>query len=209
MPLPAPGLEPEEGLEPGRDDFQEPPYQSAFYAGITLTPTARRILDTLPAYYHGEPLFERMIQAQANEIDRMDALLDRLAVELQPGAATDDMGLLGMWEQHLDLPPRPPDASVSQRRGKVAAALRAMDSHSASNVLEALTAAVGSGGFTVERDTPDPLIDTLKLPFQPGTYQAILTHRIAQRMWPAHRQLLLQFQGGFILDASPLDISSL
>lgn len=174
-----------------------------------LTPTAQRMLETLPHYYFGEPLVERIIQARANEVDRADALLDQLAAELIPGQATDALGLLGAWERQLDLPVRPPDATENQRRAKVNAALRKLDAGTSADVLAALQAAMGATSFTVLRDTPDPLTDTLQVPYEVGTYNAVLVLEIARKMWPAHRGLLIQYEGGFLLDASPLDVATL
>ena len=176
---------------------------------MALSPTAARMLDTLPAYYWDEPTIERIIQAQANEIDRLDALVDQLKVELMPGAATDAHGLLAMWEITLGLPARPPDATESQRRAKIVAALRKLDSGSSADALATLAAAIGAGAFSVERDTPGLLQDTLQIPFEPGSYSAATIEALALKIWPAHRRLFMRYEGGFILDVSRLDADTL
>jgi uncharacterized protein YmfQ (DUF2313 family) len=173
-----------------------------------LTPTAQRMLATLPDYYQGEPLIERVVQARANEIDRIDALIDRVQVELQPANATDGLGLLALWEKTLSLPARPAAATEAQRRAKVQAVLRSVGGSSSAETLTALAAAM-AGSFTVSRDTPTPLSDTLTIPYDPGTYNAAIVQIIAARLWPAHRRLLLHFSNGFILDVSLLDQDTL
>lgn len=176
---------------------------------MARTATAQRMMETLPIYYWGEPLIERIVQARANEIDRLDAQLDQLEAELVPGQATDALGLLGLWEHQFDLPVQPADATENQRRAKVKAALAKLDSGSSADALAALQAAMGSTTFTVLRDTPDPLSDTLQMPYEAGTYNAIIVLELAQKLWPAHRGLFINYIDGFILDASPLDVSTL
>lgn len=173
-----------------------------------LTARAEAMLGTLPIYYRGEPLLERIIQAQANEIDRLDDLVDKLMVELQPGAATDDLGLLGIWEAHFDLPVSPSDATLGQRQAKIRGALRAIGAVSAVDSLEILAAAVGSSSFTVTRDDPGILQDTLEVPFDFTSYNAGVVARIARRMWPAHRQLFISYAGGFLFDTTIFDEAS-
>lgn len=175
---------------------------------MSRTARADAIMSTLPAYYVGEDLIERVVQAWANEVDRLDALVTKLETELQPGAATDDLGLLGIWEALLGLPVRPAGASQDQRLGKVVAALRSLDAFSSADVLSVMSAAVGSEAFSILRDTPDPLKDVLAIPFLAGTYNAALIESIARRAWPAHRQLFIRYSDGFILEVSRLDVDS-
>lgn len=175
-----------------------------------MPPTLRasRMLATLPPYEADEPLIVRLVQAAANEIDRVDALIDQLKIELQPGAATDDLGLLGIWETQLELPAQPAGATLNQRQAKVVSALRALGAGAASDVLSALAAAVASEAFTVLRDTPALLEDTLAIPFLAGTYNATVIEQVARRLWPAHRALFIRFSDGFILEVSRLDVDS-
>lgn len=175
---------------------------------MALTVRAERMMSSLPYYYRGEPLVERIVQAWANEVDRLDAIVDRLKVELQPGAATDEFGVLGMWEQTLGLPPRPADATVLQRQAKVGGALQAIGAGSSADVLAALQAASGGAGFTVLRNTPGMRQDTIEVPFESTSYNAGLFVRLARRMWPAHRQLFVSFAGGFLFDTTPFDEAS-
>lgn len=172
---------------------------------MTLSAKAQEMMDTLPDYYRGEPLVERIIQAWANEVDRQDRVLDQIEVELQPGAATDELGLLPLWESTLGLPARPSGATVVQRRGKVLAALRKLDSGSSADALSTIVAAMGETPFAVYRDTPDVLSDTLEIPFMSGTYNAGLIQSLALRIWPAHRRLYMRYLDGFLADVSRTD----
>lgn len=175
---------------------------------MALSETVRRMLATLPAYYDSESIVERIMQARANEVDRFDTLIDAISTQVQPGQATDELGLLGMWEFVLGLPIRPPDATVAQRQSKADAALRRLDAGSSEQAMEVLEAAIG-GSFVVLRDTPDPLRDTLEIPYDAGSYNAAQVEAIAQRIWPAHRELLMRYSEGFILDVARLDAETL
>lgn len=176
---------------------------------MALTATAQRMFSTLPIYYSGEPLLERIIQAWANEIDRIDARLDAIKNGLVPVLATDDLGLLALWEIQVGLPPNPPDATVSQRVAKIAAVLQALDAGSAAGYIATISAAIDSGAWVLLRDTPGSFQDTLQIPFDPGSYNATQVEAIARRMHPAHRQLFMRYTAGFLLDESRLDEDTL
>lgn len=171
---------------------------------MALTATAQRMLETLPDYYWGNPIVERVIQSWANEIDRVDAWIDRLIEGMNPGTATDDLGLLAIWEQTLDLPVTPAGATLEQRQAATAAAIRRLDATTAADVLELLIAAIGPS-FGIQRNTPAQLQDTISVPFAEGTYMAALVEGLVRQAWPSHRRAFIAFSTGFILDVSPLD----
>lgn len=172
---------------------------------MALSPTAQRMMDTLPDYYWGEPLYERIVQAWANEIDRLEARLEQIKNGLVPGLADDTLGMLALWEAQLGLPINPPDATVPQRLSKVNAALRKLDAGSAAGYIAALSAAIDTNAWTLLRDTPANLVDTLQIPYAPGSYNAAQVEEIARRMHPAHRELRMRYEEGFLLDLARLD----
>jgi uncharacterized protein YmfQ (DUF2313 family) len=176
---------------------------------MALSATAARMLDSLPDYYRGEPIIERVLQAWADEIDRIDALLDRVKDGLVASLAGDDLRMLALWEALFGLPVEPAEASVAQRRAKVDAALRRLEAGSAAGYLDVLTAAMGSGAWELLRDTPDPLHDTLQLAYGEDTYQAGVVDAITAQMHPAHRELHTHSEEGFLLDRSQLDHDTL
>jgi uncharacterized protein YmfQ (DUF2313 family) len=166
-----------------------------------LTDTARRMASTLPAYYEGEPLLDRMLQARANEIDRLDAIVDQLAHDLIPVQATDALGLLGAWERHLELPAG--DAlSEAQRQDRVAAALQSLDAASGTSVMASISTLLDGAPFTIYRDQPAPLWDTLEFSYDPAGVSVDELEAFAERLWPAHRKLVMRFQQGWIVGVS-------
>ena len=173
-----------------------------------LTATAQRMLETLPDYFQGNLIVERVLQARANEIDRIDARIDLLKTGLVPGTATDELRLLSAWEYVLGLPVAPPDATVGQRQAVIRASLRRLNATSAADVLDLLTAAIGSD-FTIQRNTPGQLEDTIIIPYAPGSYLAAQVEAIARAAWSAHRRVFIHYSTGFILEVSRLDEDTL
>lgn len=171
---------------------------------MALTPTAKRILDTLPDYHWENPIILRVVQARANEIDRMDAMIDTIKLGMIPGAGDDTLRLLSVWEAILGLPVAPATATVALRQIAVQAALKRLNAVTAADVLELLTAQLGAS-FSIDRDTPALLQDTLNLDYASNSYQAAIVRQIVGAIWPAHRQLLFHYAGGFLLDSSQLD----
>lgn len=176
---------------------------------MALSETAVRIRESLPVFYHEDPILLRIMQAWANEVDRLDDLLDRLQDGFVPALASDDLGMLAIWEFITGLPVAPPDASVVQRRGKVLAVYRSMQGGSAATYIEVLNAAIGSSDWELLRDTPSAFQDTLQVPFDSTGYNAAQIAEIARRQHPAHRQLFVSYSDGWVLDASILDLSGL
>lgn len=164
---------------------------------MALSPTAARMQDTLPLYYHENPIVERVLQARANEIDRMDARIDELKLGLIPGAGDDSLRLLSLWEAILALPVNPAGASVPQRQAAVRAGLLRMNAITAADVLVLLEAQL-AGGFSITRDAPALLEDTITIHYAEGSYTAATVIRIVQRVWPAHRLLHVRYDTGFL-----------
>jgi uncharacterized protein YmfQ (DUF2313 family) len=147
------------------------------------------------------------LQGWGNEIDRMDATLDALKDGLVPTLASDDLDMLAVWESILGLPVRPPDASLIQRQTAIRTALLSLNAVTAASVLDLLQAQ--GAGFSITRDTPGVLQDTLTIRAAQGSFTAGIVETVARQVWPAHRLLLVHFAGGFTFDRSRLDIDTL
>ena len=172
-----------------------------------LSPTAQRMLDSLPIYYSENTTVQRGLQGWADEIDRIDALLDTLKDSFVPSLATDVLGMLAVWETILGLPVSPMGVPVAQRQASVRVAWSRLYAVTAADVLELL--ALQGASFTIQRDAPELLHDTLLIGYQEGSYIASMIERAARDAWPAHRELLVSFAGGFTLDESRMDIDEM
>lgn len=175
---------------------------------MALTERAARMLRSLPDYYWEDPLVARMLQAVANEIDRLEQRALAVRAGLMPAASTDLLGLLSLWEQEFGLPVAPA-ASEDQRRAKIVAALRKLDVASGVSTMAALRAAAGGLAIEVLENVPGPLQDTLVIPFDESSYSAGQVQELAERIWPAHRKVYMRYGEGFKLDRSRLDADTL
>lgn len=173
-----------------------------------LTPTAREMLESGPDYYWGNPFLERLVLGAANAIDRLEARALAVRDALIPNPGPDPFGLRAAWETVVGLPPAPDGATDAQRHSKIAARLQTMGDGSANTTVEALRQA-GGNQINVLINTPVPLVDTLEMPYDPDTYNAAQVEALAERIWPAHRDLVMHYSQGFLLDASRLDSDSL
>lgn len=75
----------------------------------TMSDKGTELLQDLPEYEQDDPTIRAMINAFGNELQRIDDYLLGLNESLQVAHATGD--LLSYWEQFLDLPVDPRDAS--------------------------------------------------------------------------------------------------
>lgn len=175
---------------------------------MSLSPTAQRMMESLPVFYWDNVIIQRILQARANEIDRMDAMIDTLKLGVIPGAGDDTLRLLAVWETILGLPVAPDGVTVEQRQSAIRAQLQALDAVTAADVLALLTAQLGAA-FTIERDTPALLEDAITLYTPEGSYTTGTVQRTAAKVWPAHRQLNVHYAAGFVLDTSFLDEDTL
>jgi hypothetical protein len=166
---------------------------------------ADRVIGTLPWYYRENAFLVGLAQAFAAEAARITDFAGAIRDDLIPATSTDEAGGLSEWEQMLGLPVAQATATPGQRRAKVMAAIAAAGSGSARETMRTLRQAVGSEAITVSRNSPRMLVDTIRHPFAPGSYNAAMLASIARRLWPSHRGVLLESAGGFILDASLLD----
>lgn len=169
-----------------------------------LSATAKRMMDTLPIYYAENRTVIRGLQAWADEIDRADALLDALKDALVPSLASDELGMLAVWETIMGLPVRPAGVPLAPRQAAIRQAWTRMYATTAADVLAIL--ALQGAQFVIERDTPGVLQDTLRIGYTEGSYIAAMIERAAREAWPAHRELLVSFAGGFTLDLSRMDV---
>lgn len=171
----------------------------------TLSDTAARMLATLPDYFWTDALLRRIVQAWANEIDRVDAMLDAIKQGLIPGVADDTVGMLAIWEQILELPAAPAGVTLDQRQASVKAKLQQLWANSAKDVLAVFDTQLGGSFYSITRDSPAAFEDTVNISAAAGFYVVDLFERVMTQAWPAHRLLHFAFEGGFILDVSELD----
>lgn len=173
------------------------------------TERADRMMASLPAYYRGNAIIERWVQAVANELDRKLAHVQKVQEGLVPGAAVDDdLGLLSVWEETLGLPVAPA-LTIEQRNGKLSSALISSFAATGLEQYAALRAAIGHDGWDYQEDYPGPQQVTITIPSSAGSAEAGRIKRLAERYLDAHLEVIMAYDVGFVLDDSLLDEAAL
>lgn len=119
-----------------------------------------------------------------------------------PPTASAACGVLSIWEKALGLPVAPADLTEQQRRDKVMGMVRRARSGQGIGWVERLSAAVGSGSWSHEENTPGGYQLTITLPFAPASFQGGVVQAIARRLTPANLQLIFASDEGFIVGES-------
>lgn len=174
---------------------------------MTLSPTTLRLLSYLPPTYGLDPddtdaLVVRVQSTFATELDRARQVLLDMRDSTIPAMTDDRIGMLSRWERTLKLPVAPAGASIEQRRAKVVAAFKARRSASGQKWNDTMTTAIGSTAWTAEENAPAALQLRLTIPYSSGGVSAGAVERIARRITPAHLDIVMRYQQGFIVGVS-------
>jgi hypothetical protein len=156
----------------------------------TLSERGQAILDTIPFYYAEDPAALSVIGACANEIDRIQAMLDAL----QDGAFPQ------LAEFLVSLPIAPP-ASLAARQGRVRASRR-LKVATGTDWAAALTTAIGTASWS-HLETPGIRV-TITIPLEAGSYEGATVVQIARKLTPAHLEVAFTYSQGFLLGISKL-----
>jgi hypothetical protein len=171
-----------------------------------ISPTAQRLFDALPPTYgldvaDADPLVIRILEAFADDLDRARLLLEVLRDSSIPARATDEVGQLTRWLRAMNVPTAA-DQPESARRAQLVAAFRGRRLNTGQRWRNALTVAIGSTAWTIEPNTPGANQDTLTIPYGAGLLTAGQVEAYARRIHPAHRQLIMAYDQGFIVGVS-------
>lgn len=173
----------------------------------TLSDTAAVLFAHLPASYGTDrddvdPIVARWLEALAFEIERLRALLEAIRSTTIPATANDTTGALSRWEAAVGLPVAPAGIMVTQRRTQLLGALRGRRVALGRDWTSAMTAAIGSDNWEPTENTPGGYQLTIQIPFAAGSYTAGQVEELARRRTPANLQIVMRYEGGFIVGAS-------
>lgn len=166
-----------------------------------MTPLGRTMLNELPSWAQNEPLYRAACHAFAKEHERLVAKAQELRDGLIPSRMVGIV--LELWEVMVKLPRNPPGATTTERWDAVIARLRrVIEDPSGTTWIARVTEQIGAGWVYVEEA---PNIINVTVPWQPATDRFIQAERVLLEEIPAAWELVLGFEGGFILDRSKLD----
>lgn len=165
------------------------------------------MLHDLPPYLRSDPDVQAIIYSQARELDRLEASIEQVRDELFGSTATS---ALSLWEAQLGLPINPGNRTIAERQAAVQVHLRSLSASAGTDWVAALTVRLGAGWRYLEysADNPDgPPEGTVRiiLPQVPDSTTFNDIERFARTITPAHLDIEVVSEGGFILDHSELD----
>ena len=171
----------------------------------TLSAKSLELMEMLPPYYWEEHVTMGVQTAFGEEIVRLDDMSAHLVEGIFPSTADDTYGMLSIWEAQVGLPIVPPDLTEDQRRERVVGRLRARKMNSGTAWEEAVTAAIGSDGWTYAENSPGGYQLTIYAPFGAGTEALNSVENQVRPFTPAHIEITVASIEGFVVDVSLVD----
>lgn len=177
-------------------------------AESALTPLGQEWREELPVVLRDSPDHLAVLHSVCREIERCEAAIETVRDQFFPTRATL---LLGVWERLLGLTAEPEGVSLEDRRLLVLVYLRKMRNQgSGTEWQQIVTRLVGPSWSHQEHDPADPdspPADTLRvtLPFPPTSSVYARIERLLGIITPAHLDLEVVYDAGFVLDESQLD----
>lgn len=166
---------------------------------VTLTERAEGLLANLDTGLRGSEQEQRLMQALANELERIEAFMIAFRIASFPHAATEEMGTLPVWEAQLGLPIRPAALTETQRRNVVIARWRARHADEGRDWVAAASDFIGPGWSHLE-NTPGPNQITVTVPGSPD--QLARVEQFLRPLTPAAEDLIVITGAGFIVGES-------
>jgi hypothetical protein len=170
-----------------------------------LSPKAAEWLEDMPPYYAEDPFVWAVLNAVANEYQRIEDAAAALLVGSFPQNAGNLFRLLGLWELQLGLAVEP-DLPFDQRRKAVMGHLARRRASSERDWYGAMTERMGTTQWSYQNTGNGGIIINLPFGSDQHTSQAIAEY--AREITPAHIVLAFNFGNGFILDYSLLDFGT-
>lgn len=163
------------------------------------------LLESLPRYYHRDRNALAVLDVLARELERVEGFLDGFTTGFFPQHADDTYGILRVWESILGLPVEPVGQTVEERRAVVLSAIRKRKSGTGLDWVDNVTTILGTTSWTYQENTPDPYQVTVLIPFDSESYRAQQARALLREITPAHIQVIMGLQEGYLVDISTVD----
>lgn len=166
-----------------------------------MTPLGRQILNEMPGWAQGEPLYRAAAHIWAKESERMMARAEEVRDAAVPAKGLPL--LLEVWEASLHLPRNPPELTTAQRwEAAIARLRRVIEDPSGFSWVKRVTEQIGLG-WTYEEEAPN--IIKVTVPWEPGSDRFVFALTVLEAERPAAWKIVMGSEEGFILDQSKLD----
>jgi hypothetical protein len=162
-----------------------------------LTGRGKVMFDDLPPLYDNDETVAAILQAMGNEFQRIEDAANVIRRGMFPQSADDTYGLLSLWETLLGLPVAAAGVGVAARQANVLARLRGRGSGAGADWVATLTSLIGTGWNYQEG--PGDYVVTIYLPFAAGGDASIRAQNLARAITPAHLDIAVVFDEGFLV----------
>lgn len=167
----------------------------------TESPRLERMLEAIPPFYRRDPTVRGILNAEAKEIDRLEAAIDevqRIPFPLETST------FLSLWEQFFGLPIEPEGVSLAKRQSLIALEFRRIAMMTfGSTWVERMDEVIG-GKWSHEEDEG---ILNIVVPFGENSGRVRFLATYARTITPANLEIHIFFEEGFILGISQLGVS--
>lgn len=164
----------------------------------TLAPITDRMFSRVPPYYRDSTFMQAFLDAMGREVQRIQDKADELRLQLYPQNADDTFGILSLLETIFGLPVAPTGVSLATRQALVHAYLAGRDLSSAIGWYAAMSSGLGSTLWSFE-EGPDDNQVTIAIPFSTGTFTSVQVLKLARVLTPAHIEIIVIYDEGFVV----------
>lgn len=167
-----------------------------------LSPRGERMIGYLWGPEQSDPSTVAVMRSAADELDQIEDLMLDVREQAWPHKADDSEGLLAIHERMLGLPVKPTGVPVATRQAVAKSAVQSRRVGSGSTWERRLSALLRGAPWSYKRNHPGRGQITITIPFGIGSYSSAQVQQLAERITPAHLEVIMQFGEGWIAGVS-------
>jgi hypothetical protein len=181
-----------------------------------LSAKAQDLLALMPPYMTSDPFTQAIVNAYANELQRIEDSGLALVMAGFPVVGDDTVllggaglaAMLSLYETLLLLPVAPAGVSLADRRTRVIAQLQKRHAGEETEWVATMQAALGTTAWSYQEGPADYTV-TITLPYASGSFSAGQVLDLARQITPAHLSLSVSYSQGWLAGISLADVDSI
>lgn len=167
-----------------------------------MSERGRRMLDSLWPPEVGDPAVVALVRADADELDAIEGLADTARLQAWPHMADDQYGLLALHERLLNIPIQPSGVPLATRQATAKSAIQSRRVGTARQWVKRMDALMRGNPWRFQRNHPGRGQLTITIPYGEGSYSASQVRKFAERVTPAHLEIIVRYESGWIAGVS-------
>jgi hypothetical protein len=149
-----------------------------------------------------DPSVVAIMRAMADELDAIEDLMLTIREQAWPHKADDTEGLLAIHERMLGIPIKPEGVSLPSRQDAARSAIQSRRVGSAKHWVDRFNALMSGNPWSYKRNSPGRGQLTITIPYSEHSYSASQVIKLAERVTPAHIELLVAYESGWLAGIS-------